>query len=113
MPKTLLQLCENISLPDQIKVSAFSILLGLAEGDALRDADVQRAALNVICNVVCGPSARVSLYSIIIQFSVLQTNILLNTLTPIDCPFTILTVDVTRLHSCTLLSSTMVALAVL
>lgn len=40
-----------------------SILIGLAEGDVLRDADVQRAALNVISNAVCGPSARVSIIS--------------------------------------------------
>jgi hypothetical protein len=36
-----------------------SVLLSLAEGDVLADADVQKAALNVIINSVCGPATRV------------------------------------------------------
>jgi len=37
-----------------------SILLGLADGEALPDPDVQKAALNVIINSVCGPMSRVN-----------------------------------------------------
>ena len=37
-----------------------SILLGLADGELLPDPDVQKAALNVIINSVCGPMSRVS-----------------------------------------------------
>jgi len=36
-----------------------SILLGLADGELLPDPDVQKAALNVIINSVCGPMSRV------------------------------------------------------
>jgi HIV-1 Vpr-binding protein len=36
------------------------VLLSLAEGDVLADADVQKAAINVIINSVCGPVTRVS-----------------------------------------------------
>jgi len=38
----------------------YSILLGLADGEALPDPDVQKAALNVIINSVCGPMSRVN-----------------------------------------------------
>jgi len=36
-----------------------SVLLGLADGELLPDPDVQKAALNVIINSVCGPMSRV------------------------------------------------------
>ena len=36
-----------------------SVLLGLADGEALPDPDVQKAALNVIINSVSGPMSRV------------------------------------------------------
>ena len=38
----------------------FSVLLGLADGESLPDPDVQKAALNVIINSVCGPVSRVN-----------------------------------------------------
>lgn len=38
----------------------FSIVNGVAEGEVLSDPDVQKAALQVISNCVCGPSTRVS-----------------------------------------------------
>jgi len=37
-----------------------SVLLGLADGELLPDPDVQKAALNVIINSVCGPMSRVN-----------------------------------------------------
>ena len=43
---------------DVVFSSPFSIILGLAEGDILVDPDVQKAALRVICNLVCGPHSR-------------------------------------------------------
>jgi len=44
----------------------FSILLGLADGEVLPDPDVQKAALNVIINSVCGPMSRVNYDKLII-----------------------------------------------
>lgn len=40
----------------------FSVLTGLAEGEVLADAEVQKAALNVLINCVCGPIERVSTF---------------------------------------------------
>ena len=37
----------------------YSIPIALAEGEALQDYDVQRSALGVIINCVCGPIERV------------------------------------------------------
>ena len=37
-----------------------SIISGMAEGDILQDAEVQKAALQVIINCVCGPCSKVS-----------------------------------------------------
>ena len=39
--------------------TCFSILIGLADGEIVPDPDVQKAALNVIINCVCGPLERV------------------------------------------------------
>ena len=36
------------------------LLLRCAEGSLLNDSEVQKAALHVICNCVCGPRVRVS-----------------------------------------------------
>jgi len=46
----------------------FSILLGLADGEALPDPDVQKAALNVVINSVCGPMSRVNYAALSIIF---------------------------------------------
>lgn len=59
-PKTQLALCESISVVDSHNTVGISIILAAAEGDLLPDADVQRSALNVIINCVCGPMSRVS-----------------------------------------------------
>ena len=40
----------------------FSILVRLAEGELISDAEIQKSALRVICNCVCGPTERVRLY---------------------------------------------------
>jgi len=56
-----------------------SILLGLADGEALPDPDVQKAALNVIINSVCGPMSRVNYavyYVLSIIFLLLSTVVL-------------------------------------
>lgn len=39
---------------------SLSVLTGLAEGEILSDAEVQKSALNVLINCVCGPVERVS-----------------------------------------------------
>lgn len=39
-----------------------NIILGAAEGEIVTDPDVQKAALRVIVNCVCGPIHRVSLF---------------------------------------------------
>jgi len=45
-----------------------SVLLGLADGEALPDPDVQKASLNVIINSVCGPMSRVNCYLFIVFY---------------------------------------------
>ena len=49
-------LLDSMSLPNCL---SDSILIGLADGERFSDADVQRGALNVLINCVCGPSERV------------------------------------------------------
>uniref|UniRef100_T1J9J0 DDB1- and CUL4-associated factor 1 n=1 Tax=Strigamia maritima TaxID=126957 RepID=T1J9J0_STRMM len=58
MAKTQLALCEPVRLPEDANPVGMSILLGAAEGEIISDPDVQRAALNVIINCVCGPITR-------------------------------------------------------
>ena len=41
-----------------------SIINGMAEGEILQDAEVQKAALQVIINCVCGPCSKVILYNV-------------------------------------------------
>ncbi|XP_071500880.1 DDB1- and CUL4-associated factor 1-like [Diadema antillarum] len=53
-----LQLCEQVLLPDNTSIVGMNIVNGVAEGDVLSDPDVQKAALQVIINCVCGPSTR-------------------------------------------------------
>ncbi|XP_054751172.2 DDB1- and CUL4-associated factor 1-like [Lytechinus pictus] len=53
-----LQLCEQVLLPDNSEIVAMNIVNGVAEGEVLSDPDVQKAALQVISNCVCGPSTR-------------------------------------------------------
>lgn len=59
-PKTQLAMCKSIPLPENVNTPAISIILGLAEGEIVSDPDVQKAALCVIINCVCGPGYRVS-----------------------------------------------------
>ena len=44
----------------------FSIPIGLSEGEILPDCEVQRSALSVIINCVCGPSEKVGIFSVYI-----------------------------------------------
>lgn len=59
-PKALLALCEEIQLPSGEQQKGMRLLLRCAEGSLLNDSEVQKAALHVICNCVCGPRARLS-----------------------------------------------------
>ena len=38
---------------------SFSVIIGLAEGEILADAEVQKSALTILVNCVCGPIERV------------------------------------------------------
>uniref|UniRef100_A0A915KYZ1 LisH domain-containing protein n=1 Tax=Romanomermis culicivorax TaxID=13658 RepID=A0A915KYZ1_ROMCU len=55
MQKVQLLLCETVTLPESGSTQAANILLGLAEGEMVNDAEVQKASLHVIVNCVCGP----------------------------------------------------------
>ncbi|KAI0224040.1 DDB1- and CUL4-associated factor 1 [Lamellibrachia satsuma] len=50
----------SLLLPENVSTQAISILLGLAEGEIMAEPDVQKAALSVIINCVCGPMSRLS-----------------------------------------------------
>lgn len=39
----------------------FSVFIGLADGEPLAEPEVQKSALNVLINCVCGPIERVSI----------------------------------------------------
>lgn len=56
MPKVQLLICERIDLPEH--TVGITIILGAADGEIVGDADVQKAALRVIVNCVCGPINR-------------------------------------------------------
>ncbi|XP_070545766.1 DDB1- and CUL4-associated factor 1-like [Ptychodera flava] len=57
-PKAQLYLCEQIELPDDTSTVGINIVGGMAEGDIFPDALVQKAALRVLINCVCGPTTR-------------------------------------------------------
>ncbi|ERL96224.1 protein mahjong-like [Dendroctonus ponderosae] len=58
MPKVLALLCEKVDLPEERLTVGFSIVVGAAEGDIVRDSDVEKAALRVLVNSVCAPIQR-------------------------------------------------------
>ncbi|CAH1785027.1 unnamed protein product [Owenia fusiformis] len=60
MPRAQLCLCDSVPVPENLTTPAISVLLGVAEGEIIPDPDVQKAALNVIMNCVCGPITRYS-----------------------------------------------------
>ncbi|XP_076304060.1 lisH and WD40 domain-containing protein mahjong isoform X1 [Tachypleus tridentatus] len=57
-PKAQLALCESVHLADNQNTVGMSIVLACAKGERISDPDVQRSALNVIINCVCGPVSR-------------------------------------------------------
>ncbi|KAL3283033.1 hypothetical protein HHI36_006192 [Cryptolaemus montrouzieri] len=59
MPKVQLLFCERVDIPEDHVTVGMNIILGAAEGEIVADADVQKAALRVIVNCVCGPIHRV------------------------------------------------------
>lgn len=59
VPKVQLDLCESIPMPEQIKAPGMQILLNLCEGEIIQDAEVQKAALDVLVLCVCGSKTRV------------------------------------------------------
>lgn len=58
VPKVLALLCEKVDLPEERLTVGFSIVVGAAEGDIVRDSDVEKAALRVLVNSVCAPIQR-------------------------------------------------------
>ncbi|XP_038069223.1 DDB1- and CUL4-associated factor 1-like [Patiria miniata] len=56
--KGQLQLCDQVDLPDNVSSVGMSVINGMAEGEILQDAAVQKAALQVIINSVCGPCSK-------------------------------------------------------
>lgn len=59
-PKTQLDLTESVQVVENQNTVGLSIVLAAAEGEIVADPDVQRSALNVIINCVCGPMSRMS-----------------------------------------------------
>lgn len=60
MPRVQLRLCEIVNVLNGSSIPAISVLLGLAGGEVVLEPEVQKAALNVIINSVCGPTTRVN-----------------------------------------------------
>lgn len=60
VPRAQMALCQNVNLPSgQVRSAAgMSVILAAADGEIVADPDVQRSALNVIINCVCGPMSR-------------------------------------------------------
>ncbi|CAH1130521.1 unnamed protein product [Ceutorhynchus assimilis] len=59
MPKVLMLLCEKVEIPEERMTVGFNIIIGAAEGEIVRDSDVEKAALRVLVNSVCAPINRV------------------------------------------------------
>ncbi|XP_036064990.1 DDB1- and CUL4-associated factor 1-like isoform X1 [Onychomys torridus] len=65
VPKIQLQLAESVKVLDEhgstVSTVGISIILAVAEGEYfLHDAEIQKSALRVIINCVCGPDNRIS-----------------------------------------------------
>ncbi|XP_050032227.1 DDB1- and CUL4-associated factor 1 isoform X2 [Dermacentor andersoni] len=60
VPRAQIALCQNVALPSgQVRSAAgMSVILAAADGEIVADPDVQRSALNVVINCVCGPMSR-------------------------------------------------------
>lgn len=61
VPRVQLCLCETVNNLNGTSVPAISILLALTGGEVIAEPEVQKAALNVIINSVCGPTAKASI----------------------------------------------------
>ncbi|XP_076077249.1 DDB1- and CUL4-associated factor 1-like [Mytilus galloprovincialis] len=57
-PKTQLALLQSITVPENLVYPAISIFINLADGETLAEPEVQKSALNVLINCVCGPIER-------------------------------------------------------
>uniref|UniRef100_A0A8C5UET4 DDB1- and CUL4-associated factor 1 n=1 Tax=Malurus cyaneus samueli TaxID=2593467 RepID=A0A8C5UET4_9PASS len=65
VPKIQLQLAEPVDVLDEagstVSTVGISIILGVAEGEFfIHDAEIQKSALQIIINCVCGPDNRIS-----------------------------------------------------
>lgn len=59
-PKFQAMLLENIQVDEDNTAAAIRVILGAAEGDIVADPEVQKSALHVIINCVCGPVPRMN-----------------------------------------------------
>ncbi|KAH3892821.1 hypothetical protein DPMN_016951, partial [Dreissena polymorpha] len=57
-PRSQLQLLQSVPLPENVVTPAISVFIGMSEGDNVQDPEVQRSALSIIINCVCGPLER-------------------------------------------------------
>ena len=57
LPRVQLTLCENLETPED-KNNGILILLACAEGEVVNDPNVQKAALLVLCHIICAPISR-------------------------------------------------------
>ena len=58
IPRVQLSLCDNLGVTPEDKNSGINILLACAEGEVVYDPLVQKAALNVLCHLLCAPIVR-------------------------------------------------------
>ena len=57
LPRVQLSLCENMDSPEE-KNSGIYILIACAEGEVVNDPTAQKAALLVLCHLLCAPISR-------------------------------------------------------
>lgn len=60
MPKVHSVFCERIEFPEEASAAGINIVLGAAEGEIVADAEVQKSALSLLVNCICGPIHRPS-----------------------------------------------------
>ena len=58
IPRVQLSLCENLEVTPEDKNSGINILIACSEGEVVNDPLVQKAALNVLCHLLCAPIVR-------------------------------------------------------
>lgn len=60
VPRVHAVFCERIDFPEEASAAGISIVLGAAEGEIAKDAEVQKSALSLLVNCICAPIHRPS-----------------------------------------------------